>query len=99
MVSDRQLRNERLFRDVNERIEEVSTAVPESEPIQFLCECGLDECTETVELTRQEYEAIHADPRHFITAPAHERDAGGVGVKRTRRYSVVLKATLGSEAS
>ena len=40
MPGDARERNEALFREVNERIEDVSTAlVPDDEPMEFLCEC------------------------------------------------------------
>jgi hypothetical protein len=47
-VSPEQLvRNQLLLREVNERIAEVAHPNGSSE---FLCECGGNECTETLEL-------------------------------------------------
>ena len=45
---DRIARNEALFREVNERVREV--AAEGGELTGFLCECGREECTETVPL-------------------------------------------------
>jgi hypothetical protein len=63
-------RNEALFREVNERVREVSVDVT-SGPIDFLCECGSAECTETIPLTRTEYERIRSDPALFVVKPGH----------------------------
>ena len=64
-------RNEALFREVNERIEAVSKDVPpEEELMGFLCECDNTACTEKVNATRAEYEAVRAVATHFIVLAA-----------------------------
>lgn len=57
-------RNEALFREVNERVKEVSAEAP-LDRIEFLCECGDEECTESVSLDRTEYEQLRSDPLLF----------------------------------
>ena len=65
-------KNEALFRQVNERIEDVNQDLDSDSPSDFLCECGDDNCTAPVSLTRREYEAVRSDPTHFVIAPGHE---------------------------
>ena len=68
---ERLARNEALFREVNERVEELSggTAL---EQVEFVCECGDESCIQTIPLTRPEYEQLRADPVHFAVVPGHE---------------------------
>ena len=67
---ERIARNETLFREVNERVREVSDA-DASERIEFLCECGDAGCTESISLTRAEYERLRSDPLLFGVKPGH----------------------------
>lgn len=72
MTPDARARNEELFRQVNERIEDASHTVPTTEPtMRFLCECDDLECHGTVDVTRAEYESVRAEPTHFIVLPEH----------------------------
>src|SRR5919108_1059192 len=66
---ERIAKNEVLFREVNERVREV---VPPQGGIDFICECGDDECTEGVSLTVSEYESVRADPVEFFVKPGHQ---------------------------
>ena len=73
-MTDRQerlARNETLFRSVNERVEEVVQPGP-NEEIDFLCECGDDNCVEKVTLTRRDYEQVRQDGAQFAVIPGHE---------------------------
>src|SRR2546423_14656891 len=75
-ASDEQrARNEVLFREVNERVEEINEALDgesgDSRMI-FVCECGKTDCVEQIELRRTQYEAIRANPKHFAVLPGHE---------------------------
>lgn len=78
MREDRIIRNEALFRELNERvreIEETLTANGVAEPTDFgecFCECGLDDCTAKIRLTTQEYERVRSNPLHFAIVPGHE---------------------------
>ena len=52
-ASDALAKNEELFRNVNERIAEVSAGVRRDLPLMdFLCECDRDGCEEKVQATR-----------------------------------------------
>lgn len=73
----RRARNEALFREVNERVEEVSSRLSgfddENSPLTgFVCECSRERCTELIEITYEEYEAVRSDPRRFLILPGHE---------------------------
>lgn len=73
-TSERVGKNEALFREVNERIKDVSgnhVVFDGAAPLQFVCECSDEGCSEPVELTLAEYEAVRADPTHFLVAPGH----------------------------
>jgi hypothetical protein len=67
-------KNEALFREVNERIKEVSAGQFGFEPsdhAEFVCECSLEECHDAVPMTRPEYEEVRANASHFLVAPGH----------------------------
>jgi hypothetical protein len=64
--------NEGLFREVNERIAELDERV-ELAPTEFVCECADASCSEHVQLSDAEYEAVRADPVRFFVMPGHER--------------------------
>ena len=88
-------KNEAVFREVNERIRELSERLGAAAPtdlVSFVCECSAVECHETVELTLAEYEQVRAESADFVAAPGHlwqpelERE-----VLRTSRYAVLRK--------
>jgi hypothetical protein len=87
----RVIRNETLFREVNERIEDVSEDVPRSEFIGFLCECGETACVEQIELTREEYEQIRSVPDHFAIKPGHEHPDFERVLNKEEGYAVIDK--------
>jgi hypothetical protein len=93
----RTARNESLFREVNDRIEELSKNVeaqgiaPEGGLIEFHCECGREDCTERVRLTVAEYERVRSDNDRFAVAPGHETPEMEVVVEAGDRFVVVDK--------
>ena len=92
MPGDARERNEALFREVNERIEDVGTALaPDDVPIEFLCECDDRDCVEKVSATRSEYEAIRAVATNFVVLPGHEDPGVEHVVQQTERFLVVEK--------
>jgi hypothetical protein len=86
---DRLARNETLFREVNERIEEVRSQ--EQDWIDFLCECGVEQCKDPIVLTVAEYEQLRADPTTFAVAPGHSIDDIEDVVSKTERFHIVRK--------
>jgi hypothetical protein len=71
-------KNEALFREVNERISEITqelaSGMANREPIDGLvCECSDPECLERLgPITIAEYEAVRQDPRRFIIVAGHQ---------------------------
>jgi hypothetical protein len=70
---DRIARNEALFRQVNERVRDVSHAFAtlDPSPVDFVCECGNADCTEPIALRLDEYEAVRALPTRFVILASH----------------------------
>ena len=92
MASDSRERNEALFREVNEQIEDVSKTVPPDEQLmEFLCECDNRDCVEKINATRTEYEAVRAIATHFIVSPGHEDPDVEHIVLQNERFLVVQK--------
>lgn len=86
--------NEALFREVNERVAEVATNYVMSETrsaVDFTCECGFTECSETMMMTIAEYEAIRAHATHFGVVPQHEQPEIETVIERHPSYFVVEK--------
>lgn len=81
-------RNEAVFREVNERIEELTR---ESEWLGLMCECGNPQCKEPLSLTVAEYERVRQEPTHFLVAPGHVIPEIEIVVDSTDRYDVVRK--------
>ncbi|HXV56389.1 MAG TPA: hypothetical protein VD704_00840 [Gaiellaceae bacterium] len=88
---ERVARNESLFREVNERIREVSEGLPRVEETEFLCECGDRACTEPIRLTLPEYEQIRSESRLFAVVPGHVEPTVETVVRETDRFAVVRK--------
>jgi hypothetical protein len=84
--------NEAVFRDVNERIEDVASAFDmTTEPLDLICECGDATCVERITLTRDEYEKIRADAHLFAVASGHVAPDVEEVVETHSKYEVVRK--------
>jgi hypothetical protein len=86
---ERLARNEALFREVNERIEEVKAS--ESGTVEFLCECGVETCIEVIKLAPNEYEALRSDPTTFAVLRGHEIEDIEIVVSERDHFLVVRK--------
>jgi len=85
-------RNEALFREVNERIEQVSEALQvEPERLRILCECGNKSCFEHVEVSLPEYEQVRANATLFFVRPGHENADVEEIAEEHEGYTVVRK--------
>jgi hypothetical protein len=70
-VDDRQIqKNQILFREVNERIAEITASQSEAAS-EFLCECGEENCTSVIDLSLRDYQALRNREEFFIVAPGH----------------------------
>jgi hypothetical protein len=83
-------RNEALFREVNERVQEVSEDRA-TVTTDFVCECGDATCTETIALRDEEYELVRADPLLFAVVPGHEIPDVEEVVAENQRFNIVRK--------
>jgi hypothetical protein len=84
--------NEALFREVNERIREISdTFGREDATYDFLCECSDPSCTKKVVLTRAEYERVRADSTRFVVAKGHAMPEIEAVVEQAEDHVVVEK--------
>jgi hypothetical protein len=84
--------NEAVFRDVNERIEEVgATFNLTQEPLDMICECGDATCVDRITINREEYERVRADPHLFVVASGHEVPDVEDVVARRPGYEIVRK--------
>ena len=95
-TSERVGKNEALFREVNERISDVSgqaLALDGEARLQFVCECSDEGCNEPVELMVPEYEAVRAEPTHFLVAPGHVWEPDYEHVVREAESYMVLEKT------
>jgi hypothetical protein len=97
--AERVARNDAIFREANERINDTAEAEDMTEQIPFLCECAEENCTEIVRLSHEEYESVRKDATHFLNAPGHDV-AGGRYVEvieRNHTYVVVRKIGAAAE--
>jgi hypothetical protein len=83
-------RNEALFREVNERLQDVSEDRA-TLTTDFVCECGNAACTETIPMRDEEYESVRADPLLFVIVPGHETGEVEEVVAENERFNVVRK--------
>ena len=86
-----------LIREVNTRIEEVSSEWEEEGSTVVFCECAETECLEKIEISHMAYERIRGSATHFLVKPDHVDRADELVVAETDEYVVVEK--LGPSAS
>jgi hypothetical protein len=96
---DRIARNETSYRDVNEAIEAGRAGKADDVPRPYMCECGLLECNELVELTLAEYEAVRAVGKRFFMVAGHEIPDVEHVVDRHERFIVAEKDELGAKVA
>ena len=88
---ERLVRNQLVFREVNDRIREVTQGLGIPDPIDFICECSREDCTETVALAVEEYDGVRSSPTLFVIVPGHETPQVEQVVDANERFSLVEK--------
>jgi hypothetical protein len=84
--------NEAIFREVNERVEEINrTFAVRTETMEIMCECGSLRCAEMIPISVSEYERIRSDPTLFAIVPGHEAPNVEDVVERQSGFDVVRK--------
>lgn len=82
-------RNQTLFREVNERINEVKSPIVIFK--ELVCECSAPSCTQSLAVAKAEYETVRSNPRRFLVARGHELPEIEAVVEENERFLVVEK--------
>jgi hypothetical protein len=65
--------NEELFRQVNERLEELAESFGRDPgKLDLICECGNASCANRIEMEHGDYERLRSDPATFAIVKGHE---------------------------
>jgi hypothetical protein len=84
--------NEAVFREVNERIEQVAEAFNlQDQQLDLLCECGRAECVDRISMTRAQYEELRSDSNSFAIRPGHDEPDVERVIANKKGYDVVEK--------
>jgi hypothetical protein len=84
--------NEALFREVNERVEDIAVELGDEEGgYEYFCECANKDCTFRLVLSVDEYESVRSDPKQFVVLPDHFTPEIEELVLSTDQYWVVRK--------
>jgi hypothetical protein len=84
--------NEAVFRQVNERIQELADSFGlAEEELDLICECGNATCTSRIGMDQREYEALRSDSAAFAVVSGHEILDVEEIVERHPGYDVVRK--------
>lgn len=95
---ERAARNQSLFREVNERLQELATNFQElADTAVFACECADLQCVEQIDMTMDEYQSVRRHPNRFVVAPGHVYPDVENVVSENQRY--VLVAKIGKAAA
>jgi len=87
-------KNQSLFREVNERVDEVNQGHALWLTLSdWVCECADETCTERIEMTGEEYSTVRESPIRFAVMPSEEHVVPEVErvVRKESRYWVVEK--------
>ena len=98
---DQEAANEGIFRDMNEWTLEASKdhLGADQSMSAFLCECSDRGCTEPINLTHLEYEAIRAVSIRFAIALHHENPEIDRVLWENPRYATVEKIGAGARVA
>jgi hypothetical protein len=90
---DEEARNQTIFREMNEWIEDGKETGPgdDAEIDTYLCECSDRQCSDPIGLTRLEYESVRAEPLRFAIALNHENPEIDRLIAQNDRFATVEK--------
>ena len=91
----RAAQNQSIFRELNERLEELGDA--SREDARFVCECASVDCIQPLELTIGDYERVRSDGSTFVVALGHVYPNVERVVEEDDRFTVVQKIGAGGE--
>ena len=76
---DPAVRKRTLFREVNERIRDVSRRFGfASGSYEFFCECTRQDCALRIEMPGDAYDEVVAEGQRFLVADGHEETSGSL---------------------
>ncbi len=87
----RLVQNEALFREVNERLNDVAQRIDPRVGYEYLCECANADCTFKITLNGGEYETVRSDPTQFLVLPMHYTPEIEDLVEQNSEYWIVRK--------
>ena|SRR5687768_8341232 len=101
-VQERAAQNQALFREVNERVGELTETLNRATVRDdWVCECANTECFQAIELSVDEYQALRQHPARFAVFPEeiHVFPEAERIVERNDRYWTVEKIELASRVA
>ena len=90
---ERIIENEKLFREVNERVADIEANFSGPVP-QWVCECGDETCFERVVVPIEDYQQIRSHGDWFVIKPGHEKAEIERIVRQDDGFVVVEKFDL-----
>lgn len=98
-AAERAARSQAIFREVNERIAELTSLHEGLGMNLFICECSNDGCAESVEVTPAEYDAVRAHSNRFLVLAGHQLPGIEQVVDGNGRFLVVEKFGIAGEVA
>src|SRR4029453_17501377 len=90
--------NEAMFREVNERVEDINqTFASVTGSFDIFCECGDSTCTERVTVPMEGYERVRSDPKLFLLQAGPEDPTVETVVETYEVFVVVEKEGVAVE--
>jgi hypothetical protein len=84
--------NEAVFREANERIQDLNpTFATFTDELVLVCECGDLQCVEKISMTLAHYEELRAESAHFAIVRGHEIPDVEQVIAQREGYDVVRK--------
>jgi hypothetical protein len=84
--------NESVFRQVNERVEDLNRAFSQvTETMDVVCECGDASCIDQIIVSLPDYERVRSDPTLFFIVPGHQAPDVETVVEEQAGFAVVRK--------
>jgi hypothetical protein len=84
--------NEAVFREANERIQELNqTFATVTDRLVLVCECGDGACAQQISMAPAAYEELRGDPANFAIVPGHDIPDVEQVIATHEEYAVVRK--------
>jgi hypothetical protein len=86
--------NEKLFREVNERVAQMQASFQSGPDPEWVCECGDETCFDKLTIPLTEYREVREHDDWFVIVPDHEKVDVEHVVSKRDGYDVVEKEKL-----